>query len=113
MRLPYGLTPLLLVQIDRSSDPTHSRGGDLARTRVVKSKSPDKRDLTQTIGDEFDLEALQQQYYNQQCRVTPTHRPPAETVTEIFHICHPSLRNVNYDPLDGYKFVNGHTWVSP
>ena len=41
MRLPYGLTHLLLIQMDRSSDPTSQSRGRLTLD-VVGSKSPEE-----------------------------------------------------------------------
>src|SRR5258706_1432592 len=41
---------------------------------------------SQITNDQFALETLEQQHYDLLCRVTPTHRLPAEIMTEIFHI---------------------------
>ena len=41
---------------------------------------------SQTTNDKFGLEALEQQHYNLQCRVTPIYRLPAEIMTEIFYL---------------------------
>ena len=41
---------------------------------------------SQITHDQVALETLEQQHYNLLCYVTPTHRLPAEIMTEIFHI---------------------------
>ena len=41
---------------------------------------------SQITNDQLALETLEQQHYNLLCYVTPTHRLPAEIMTEIFHI---------------------------
>ncbi len=41
---------------------------------------------SQITNDTSALETLEQQHYNLQCCVTPTHRLPAEIMMEIFHI---------------------------
>ena len=41
---------------------------------------------SQITHDKLALETLDQQHYNLLCCVTPTHRLPAEIMTEIFHI---------------------------
>ncbi len=41
---------------------------------------------SQITNDAPALETLEQQHYNLQCYVTPTHRLPAEIMMEIFHI---------------------------
>ena len=41
---------------------------------------------SQITSDRFALKTLEQQHYNLQCFVTPTHRLPDEIMMEIFHI---------------------------
>ena len=41
---------------------------------------------SQITNDRFALEALEQQHYNLECRITPLYRLPAEIMMEIFHI---------------------------
>ena len=41
---------------------------------------------SQITNDRFALKTLEQQHYNLLCCITPTHRLPAEIMTEIFHI---------------------------
>ena len=41
---------------------------------------------SQVTEDKFALEALEQQHYSLQCRVTPIHRLPAEAMIEIFYM---------------------------
>src|SRR5258706_6865298 len=59
---------------------------DRKRVRAAGLHAAYNHCRSQITNDKFALETLWQQYYNLQCRVTPTHRLPPEIMTEIFHI---------------------------
>src|SRR5258706_3627184 len=59
---------------------------DQNRVRAAALHAAYNHCRSQTTNDKFALETLEQQHYNLLCRVTPTHRLPAEIMTEIFHI---------------------------